>query len=283
MKKSTKSKPRRESRKKRSKRPATPSPRDAVTPFNVQLRELLVEELRGAVARTAEQLVEDEVRELVGEPWSRKGESTLRRGGGCRTRIFLDGEPVHLERTRVRDQATGTEHRLRTVGALSSRDALDEGVRRLLVQGVSTCNYDPALGRIADGLGLKKSAISSAFQRASQKDLDAAYGAAHQPDGRPHESTAATLTLTELDRASQRWAAMCRVGRWSTPNSGCTWVGRGSFRRHQSVTGRSRAGARGAGRRPTQPRRPPGPWRGGHECHSQRRERGRAPGVRGDG
>ncbi|MCP4006455.1 MAG: hypothetical protein GY725_19935, partial [bacterium] len=46
----------------------------------------------------------------------------------------------------------------------------------LLVRGISTRNYDAALTSLSDGLGLKRSAVSSAFQRASQKDLDALNG-----------------------------------------------------------------------------------------------------------
>ena len=141
-----------------------------------QLRALLLDELRVSVAQTARQLVEDEVTQLVGDPWSRKGDSPLRRGGRCRSRIFLDGEPMHLERTRVRDMVAGREHGLETVKALTSRDALDQDVRRLLIRGVSTRNYDPALGALADGLGFKRTAVSSAFQRAAQKDLDAING-----------------------------------------------------------------------------------------------------------
>ena len=95
-------------------------------------------------------------------------------------RVFLEGEPVHMRRPRVRDHALGTEHPLQTVAALSSRDALDEDVHRLIARGVATRNYDAALGRISDGLGLKKSAVSAAFQRAAQKDLD---GLNHAPLG----------------------------------------------------------------------------------------------------
>lgn len=125
---------------------------------------------------TAEQLVEDEVTELVGAPWSRKGESPLRRGGPTTTQVFLDGEPVHIARPRVRDREAGCEFPLQTIGALTNRDALDDDVKRLLVRGISTRNYDAALTSLSDGLGLKKSAVSSAFQRASQKDLDALNG-----------------------------------------------------------------------------------------------------------
>jgi len=146
-----------------------------------QIREALLFQIRGSVADTARQIVEDEVLALVGAPWSRKGDSPLRRGGATQTRIFLDGEPMIIERTRVRDQARNTEHPLRTVDAFSSRDALDEDVQRLLIRGVSTRNYDAALTSLSDGLGLQKSAVSSAFMRASKKDLDAINGRSLSP------------------------------------------------------------------------------------------------------
>jgi transposase-like protein len=83
---------------------------------------------------------------------------------------------VLLERTRVRDREAGSEHPLRTVQALASRDALDADVKRLLIRGVSTRDYDAALTSLSDGLRLQKSAVSYAFVRASQKDLDALNG-----------------------------------------------------------------------------------------------------------
>ena len=173
-------KPRRQPRTKRSdRRAAAPSPQ-SILPFHQEIREALVATLRSAVLDTARQLVEDEVAELVGPLWSRKGDSPLRRGGSTHMRVFLEGEPVHMRRPRVRDQALGAEHPLQTVAALSSRDALDEDVHRLIARGVTTRDYDAALGRISDGLGLKKSAVSVAFQRAAQKDLD---GLNHAPLG----------------------------------------------------------------------------------------------------
>lgn len=175
MKKCTKSSRRRQPRKKRSQRKRK-SPVQGVLHFREQVREALMCAIQGAVVSTAEQLVQDEVTELVGAPWSRKGDSPLRRGGRTKTRVFLDGEPVHIDRPRVRDQVSGTEVPLETVGALTSRDAFDGDVKRLLVRGVTTREYDGALTSLSDGLGLKKSAVSSAFKRASQKDLDALNG-----------------------------------------------------------------------------------------------------------
>ena len=140
------------------------------------IRGRLVEEIRGTIAALAHQLVEDEVQSLVGEPWSRKGDSPLRRNGRTSTTIFLDGEPHLLRRARVRDRDAGSEQVLQTLQALRDRDALDDEVKDLLVRGISTRNYEGALTNLSDGLGLKKSAVSAAFQRASQKDLDALNG-----------------------------------------------------------------------------------------------------------
>jgi len=114
------------------------------------------------VLATARQLIEDEVAELVGPMWSRKGRSALRRGGSNHLRVFLGGEPLHMRRPLVRDHALGSEHPLQTVAALSSRDALDENVHRLIARGVTTRNDDAALGRISAGPGLKKGAVSAA-------------------------------------------------------------------------------------------------------------------------
>jgi transposase-like protein len=171
VKKPTKSRARRQPRSRRSSRRRR-SPLQEVFSLRGQLREVLVAEIRGAVAATARQLVEDEVLSLVGEPWSRKGNSPLRRNGATSSSIYLDGQPCLLSRARVRDQDRGTEVPLQTVLALGSRDALDADVKRLLVRGVSTRNYDEALGRLSEGLGLQRSAVSAAFVRASKKDLD---------------------------------------------------------------------------------------------------------------
>lgn len=137
-----------------------------------QLREVLFAQIRTAVAATAQTLIQDEVRSMVGEPWSRKGASPLRRNGVTTSTIYLDGEPCSLVRGRVRDQSRGSEVPLQTLQALASRDALDADVQRRMIRGVSTRDYDDALGALADGWGLKKSAVSAAFVRSSKKDLD---------------------------------------------------------------------------------------------------------------
>jgi len=151
-------------------------PAGAIVGFRQELRESLLGAIRDAVESVAHELVRDEVVALVGEPWSRKGECTLRRNGSAPTTIFLDGERLGFERPRVRDVEGGREHVLKTVEALRSRDALDDDVKRRFARGISSRSYEGALTSLAEGLGLKKSAVSSAFQRAAQKDLDATNG-----------------------------------------------------------------------------------------------------------
>ncbi len=176
MKKRTKSQRPRQPRSPRMSRKRASSPGDGIIELRREIREGLIGEIRNAVTKTAHQLVEDEVLALVGEPWSRKGDSSLRRNGQLKTTIFLDGEPHVLTRARVRDQDQGTEYPLQTVKALRNRDALDDDVKARMVAGLSTRNYEGALTSLSEGLGLKRSAVSSAFQRASRKDLDALNG-----------------------------------------------------------------------------------------------------------
>ena len=171
MKKNTKSRRPRHPRARRSSK-AGRSPLGGIVTLREQLRESLIDQIRSAVAATAHALVEDEVLQLVGEPWSRKGPSPLRRNGATASTIYLDGEPCSLVRARVRDRNKGCEVPLQSLRALSSRDALDADVKRRLIRGLSTRDYDDALGALSDGLGLKKSAVSAAFVRASKKDLD---------------------------------------------------------------------------------------------------------------
>jgi hypothetical protein len=110
MKKPTKSKPKRHPRRPRSQRKPKRALKGLVDELREQVREALLTEIRGAVAATAQQMVADEVEQLVGLPWSRKGSSPLRRGGYAATTVYLDGEPHLLTRPRVRDQDAGTEH-----------------------------------------------------------------------------------------------------------------------------------------------------------------------------
>ena len=74
-------------RQQRSKRSSKKGIAGAIPSLGSQIRAGLLAEIQKGVARLAAQLVEDEVLELVGAPWSRKGDSALRRGGRTKSRI----------------------------------------------------------------------------------------------------------------------------------------------------------------------------------------------------
>ena len=164
------------SRGRRKKKPAT----GQIPRFQNLLRNELLTAIRGAVAHTAEKLVEHELQSLVGVPWSRK-EHPLRRNGSIETTIHLDGEPYSFQRPRVRDQETAKEIHLKSVEALQSRDALNEDVHKLMARGISTRNYEGALTSLSEGLGLKRSAVSRAFKAAARGDLDQLNGRSLSP------------------------------------------------------------------------------------------------------
>jgi hypothetical protein len=79
VKKPTKSKAKRQPRSPRVHRKSRPAIEESALDLRRQVREGLVDMIHEAVAATARQLVEDEVATLVGERWSRKGDSPLRR------------------------------------------------------------------------------------------------------------------------------------------------------------------------------------------------------------
>ena len=88
-KQSTKSMSKKQVRRKRSKRRVDEAPIDEVISFQAGIREALVSQIRDAVTAMAEDLVLSEAEELLGARWSRKPDSTLRRGGYTNSRIFV--------------------------------------------------------------------------------------------------------------------------------------------------------------------------------------------------
>ena len=150
------------------RRPNT-APVALVPDLRRQIREGLIEAIRGAVSATAHQLVEDEGASLVGEPGSRKGDSPPRRNGAAITTIHLDGEPHWLTRARVRDQDAGSEHPLQSLRALRNHDPLDEVEARLAWCAVSAPATTRALrptSRMGWGSRRALSAPPSSVQRA---------------------------------------------------------------------------------------------------------------------
>jgi transposase-like protein len=133
------------------------------------LREGLKAQLRVGVMEFIEELFEEERRELIGEPWSRKTDGQARSGGSEEGSIYLEGQRIPVTYPRISggkgSQATPAYRALRTY------DLMAEEVQAKLVRGVSTRDFQDVAGKIAEGTGLGKSTVSRAFVRASARSL----------------------------------------------------------------------------------------------------------------
>jgi transposase-like protein len=143
-------------------------------------------ELRGVTLKLIRDLFEEEAQALSGQPWSRKGEDGVYRGGSDHGRVRLQGQQIEVKRPRLR--RGGKEMPLQSYAALQGYDLLDEEVQRKMLRGVSTREYGELLEELEGGLGLSKSLVSKAFARGSQKALD-------QINGRDLSSYGVFVTL----------------------------------------------------------------------------------------
>jgi hypothetical protein len=115
----------------------------------------------------AEQL-EEEVKELAGERYSRQGGLPgHHRWGSQRKPIYLSDQKMHLEVTRVRNSVKNEEVALHTSQALQSPRQADEGLLRRILLGLSCRNYQTCAEAIPEAFGLSSSSVSRRFIKAS--------------------------------------------------------------------------------------------------------------------
>lgn len=134
------------------------------------IRELLQQQMKGAALKLIYQLFKDEMKNLCGQPYSRKPKDACRRGGNEDGSVYLNGQRVKVKKPRAHNNQG--EVAIESYQALKDFDLLCEEVARLLLRGVSSRDYQEAITKIEGGLGLKKSSVSRAFLKSSQKDLD---------------------------------------------------------------------------------------------------------------
>lgn len=139
---------------------------------SVDVQAMLMERAKNAVLQTAVELMEQDMRQLCGLPFARKGSDSLcHRGGSDWTSLMVDGAKLPVVRPRARKN--GKEVELPSLTAMRDRNLLDEQMLTRIVNGVSTRNYESVINGFAEKTGIAKSSVSRAFKRASRKDLDA--------------------------------------------------------------------------------------------------------------
>ena len=136
------------------------------------LREGVGALIRQAGLRVMELLMEEEVRERVGERSQPRPDRTANRWGKERGFCVVMGQKVPIERPRVRT-TDDQEVRLGSYEMFHRGEPLTETVWEKLMLGLSTRRYGQAVREFAAAYGLEKSAISEHFIEASREKLKA--------------------------------------------------------------------------------------------------------------
>ena len=137
------------------------------------LRKGVGELIRQAGLQLMDLMMQEEVRELVGERSQRQAERTASRWGNERGYCVVMGQKVPIiQRPRVRT-ADDKEVRLGSYEMFHRGEPLAETVWEKLMLGLSTRKYDQAIRQFTQAYGLEKSAISEHFIEASRKKLQA--------------------------------------------------------------------------------------------------------------
>jgi len=134
------------------------------------LRKGVGELIRQAGLQLMELLMEEEVREVVGERSCRQPDRTANRWGKERGFCVVMGQKVPIERPRVRT-TDDQEVRLGSYELFHRGEPLTETVWEKLMLGLSTRKYGAAVREFREAYGLEKSAISEHFIEASQAKL----------------------------------------------------------------------------------------------------------------
>lgn len=136
------------------------------TPIDPQ--ELLLRKLLPSAVKAFFSELEEEVRLLCGERYSHgSGASRWGKTGGS---VYLGGHKVAIERPRVRDGSSEVElasyERYRAPGIFDEK-VFQEGLRH-----VSQRDYERGVEKIGGSFGFKRSTVSRAWKRATQKQLE---------------------------------------------------------------------------------------------------------------
>jgi putative transposase len=134
------------------------------------LRQGVGELIRQAGLRLMDLLMQEEVRELVGERSQRQAERTANRWGSERGYCVVMGQKVPVERPRVRT-TDDQEVRLGSYEMFHRGEPLTETVWEKLMLGLSTRKYGQAVREFTEAYGLEKSAVSEHFIEASRAKL----------------------------------------------------------------------------------------------------------------
>lgn len=116
------------------------------------------------------EILEREVSELCGAPYSREGKFS--RHGSQRGSIVLGNQRVAVEKTRVRDTANNREVALETYERFQDPAIFDQRVFHEGLKRVSQRDYQTGLPKIAASFGMSKSSVSRSWVKSTKKQVE---------------------------------------------------------------------------------------------------------------
>ena len=113
--------------------------------------------------------LQEEVNRLAGVKHSRQ--SVASRWGNQAGSVYLGDEKFRIEVPRLRDTDKNREILLESYTSLQNPRALDQGLMKKILLGLSSARYEETARTIPEAFGLSKSTVSRRFIRASAKKL----------------------------------------------------------------------------------------------------------------
>lgn len=136
--------------------------------LQVDSRMELIEQLIPLGLMKVQEELQEEVRSLAGEKYSR-GRNV--RYGVNPGSVVLGGQRVGLDVPRVRDKARMKELPLKNYGRLHKGNSMDESALRRILKGISCRDYESASMAVPEAFGLSSSTVSRRFIKASAQKL----------------------------------------------------------------------------------------------------------------
>lgn len=141
---------------------------------DVDARVALIQALIPLGLAAVSEVLEEDVRGLAGERYSRTGGLPgLARWGSQRGSVYLADQKIPITYTRVRDLPRNREVPLATYQRLQVPRSADEGLFRKVLLGLSCRRYQESAEAVPEAFGLSPSSVSRRFIRASARSLRA--------------------------------------------------------------------------------------------------------------
>lgn len=133
------------------------------------IRLSVIQELIPLGLKAVAEELQNEVRQLVGEKYSREGENV--RWGRQNGSVYLRDEKFPIKVPRVRNSLTNEEVTLGSYQRLQSPFDDGDGLLKQLLHGLSTHKYHESSGLAAEAFGISASSLSKKFKKASAEHL----------------------------------------------------------------------------------------------------------------